>query len=143
MNLRVFVACAFGLCASLLRGAESDAEATAHKNALDVAGAFTNDGFKMRDGHWSGALKPHEPVLIAVNLYAGNQYWFSAGAEEKAHKMGVKLFDETGHPLAAEPYEAEARAAAGFSPNTSGQYFVALEIVEGEPAACCLLYSYK
>ena len=50
--------------------------------ALDVAGAFSNDGFKLRDGHWAGTLAPNESKLLAVNLYAGNQYWFSAGATE-------------------------------------------------------------
>ena len=32
--------------------AETDAEVQARKDALDVAGAFANDGFKIRDGHW-------------------------------------------------------------------------------------------
>ena len=36
--------------------ADTDAEVNARKNALDVAGAFTNDGFKLRDGHWCGML---------------------------------------------------------------------------------------
>jgi len=26
------------------------------KAALDLAGAFSNEGFKMRDGHWSGTI---------------------------------------------------------------------------------------
>jgi hypothetical protein len=64
----------------LRAGAETDKEVEAHKAVLDLAGAFTNDGFKMRDGHWVGTIKPHEHALIAVNLYAGNQYWFSVGA---------------------------------------------------------------
>ena len=34
-------------------------------------------------------------------------------------------------------------AAAGFSPTTSGQYFVAVSLVEGEPSTVCLVYSYK
>ena len=62
--------------------AETDQEVAARKGALDVAGAFSNDGFKIRDGHWSALLAPHETKLIAVTLYAGNQYWFSAGATE-------------------------------------------------------------
>ena len=35
------------------------------------------------------------------------------------------------------------RASAGFSPTTSGQYFVAVSLVEGEPSTVCLVYSYK
>jgi hypothetical protein len=36
---------------------ETDAEAEAHKAALDVAGAFSNDGFRLRDGTWKGPIK--------------------------------------------------------------------------------------
>jgi len=50
--------------------ADTDAEVAARKEALDLAGAFTNDGFKIRDGHWCGTIKPHEHALVAVNLYA-------------------------------------------------------------------------
>ena len=76
--------------------AETDAEVNARKDALDVAGAFSNDGFKIRDGHWCGVVKPHEHALVAVNLYAGNQYWFSVGANEPAKKIAVSVYDETG-----------------------------------------------
>ena len=62
------------LAASVSTRAQTDSEVEARKTALDLAGAFTNDGFKIRDGHWCGTIKPHDHALIAVNLYAGNQY---------------------------------------------------------------------
>jgi hypothetical protein len=97
----------------------------------------------LRDGHWAGQIKPSERALIAVNLYAGNQYWFSAAAANaKAKKIAVALYDESGKPLTTENYSEGERASAGFSPTTSGQYFVAVS-VEGEPSTVCLVYSYK
>jgi hypothetical protein len=123
--------------------AESDTEVKARKTALDLAGAFTNDGFKIRDGHWSGSVKPKEPALIAVNLYAGNQYWFAAAADADGKKVGVKIYDETGNQVTAENYEAGETAAAGFSPENSGQYFVSVSLLEGEPGSVCLVCSYK
>ncbi len=123
--------------------AGNEQETQARKNALELAGAFSNDGYKIRDGHWVGPLKPRERQLLAVNLYAGNQYWFSIGASDSAKSVGVEVFDETGRKMATEPYSAEAKAAAGFSPSTSGQYFVAITLLEGEPSICCLVYSYK
>ena len=36
------------LCGAVFAFAETDAEVNARKNALDVAGAFTNEGFKLR-----------------------------------------------------------------------------------------------
>jgi hypothetical protein len=115
----------------------------ARKNALDVAGAFTNDGFKLRDGHWCGTLKAQDHALIAVNLYAGNQYWFAVGAADPAKKIAVNIYDETGRLLTTEHYEGGDRAAAGFSPNDSGQYFVSVDLVEGGSSSFCLIYSYK
>jgi len=122
---------------------ESDTEVAARKAALDLAGAFSNEGFKMRDGHWSGTIKPKEHALIAVNLYAGNQYWFSVGATEPAKKISVNLYDETGKLVQAESYNEGEKAAAGFSPTSSGQYYVLVDLVEGGESSVCLVYSYK
>ena len=136
-GLAIFAAAAFAW-------AESDDEVEARKQVLDLTGAFQNDGFKLRDGHWAGQIKPAERALIAVNLYAGNQYWFSAAAaNDKAKKIAVDVYDEGGKPMTTESYNDGERASAGFSPTTSGQYFVAISLVEGEPSTVCLVYSYK
>jgi hypothetical protein len=133
----------FLLAASPDTRAETDNEVKAHKTALDLAGAFTNDGFKMRDGHWCGTIKPHELALIAVNLYAGNQYWFSVGAIDPAKKIAINLYDEAGKQVVTENYNSGEKAAAGFSPTNSGQYFVSIDLVEGRESSFCLVYSYK
>lgn len=124
--------------------AQTNDEVEAHRQALDLTGAFTNEGFKLRDGHWAGQIKPAERAVIAVNLYAGNQYWFSvAAANDKAKKIAVDIYDEGGKPMTSESYNEGERASAGFSPATSGQYFVAVSLVEGDPSTICLVYSYK
>ena len=122
---------------------ESDSEVAARKAALDLAGAFSNEGFKMRDGHWSGSIKPKEHALIAVNLYAGNQYWFSVGATEPAKKISINVYDETGKLVQTEAYNEGDKAAAGFSPTSSGQYYVLVDLLEGNESSVCLIYSYK
>jgi hypothetical protein len=133
----------FVLGTSISVRAQTDAEVRARKDALDVAAAFSNDGFKIRDGHWCGLLKPHDHVLVAVNLYAGNQYWFSAGAVEPVKKIAVSVYDETGKQMTTESYNDGEKAAAGVSPPNSGQYFVSVDLVEGEEGSFCLVYSYK
>ena len=143
MKRRFFLAMMFVLAAAATSLADTDAEVNARKNALDVAGAFTNDGFKLRDGHWCGSLKAQDHALIAVNLYAGNQYWFAVGATDPAKKIAVNLYEETGKLLKTEHYQGGDRAAAGFSPTDSGQYFVSIDLVEGESSSFCLIYSYK
>ena len=131
------------LASSMAARGQTDAEVQARKDALDVAGAFANDGFKIRDGYWCGLVKPHEHAVVAVNLYAGNQYWFSAGANEPVQKIAVSVYDEAGSKVTAEKYDNGDKAAAGFSPANSGQYFVSVDLVEGEQGTFCLVYSYK
>ncbi len=122
---------------------QTDTEVDARKAALELAGAFSNDGFKIRDGHWCGTIKPKDHALIAVNLYAGNQYWFTAGATEVAKKISVNLYDETGKQVVTESYDSGDKAAAGFSPTNSGQYYVSVDLLEGQESSFCLVYSYK
>lgn len=122
----------------------SDDEVSARKAALELAGAFTNGGFKLRDGHWSGPIKPGEGKVVQVNLYAGNEYYFSVASTEKAKKMALTAYDETGTPLEIQdPYQEDGKASIGFSPLASGPYYVKVEEVEGEPTAYCLVCSYK
>jgi hypothetical protein len=131
------------LAVSGIARGDTDAEVQARKDALDLAAAFSNDGFKVRDGHWCGVVKPHDRSLVAVNLYAGNQYWFSAGATEPAKKIAVSVYDETGKQVTTDSYDDGDKAAAGFAPSNSGQYFVSVDLLEGEQGSFCLVYSYK
>ncbi len=123
--------------------AATDDEVAARQTVLALAGAFSNDGFKIRDGNWSGVIRPKESQFLQVNLYAGNQYWFSLGATDKAKRLDVAVFDEAGKPVQTQKYEDGAKAAAGFAPDASGPYYVRIQELDGEPATFCLIYSYK
>ena len=131
------------LSASVVLRADTDAEVNARKDALELAGAFGNDGFKIRDGHSCGVLKAHDHALIAVNLYAGNQYWFSVGTAEPLKKVAVSLYDEAGNQMTTENFSDGDKAAAGFAPENSGQYFVSVDSVGDQEGSFCLVYSYK
>lgn len=123
--------------------AASDDEVAARRTALEVAGAFTNDGFKLRDGHWAGALQIGKSKVIQVNLYAGNEYWFTLGATPAAKKLRVTIYDESGLPMEIDTHQELSVAAAGFAPEASGSYYIKVEELEGAPATFCLVYCYK
>src|SRR5947207_15359123 len=89
----------FALSASVVLRADTDAEVSARKDALELAGAFGNDGFKIRDGHSCGVVKARDHVLIAVNRYAGSQYWFSVGTAEPPRRVGVSGAVEYGNQM--------------------------------------------
>lgn len=139
--------CLLTLAAALSARAENAAPAetdvSARSKALELAGAFSNDGYKIRDGFWAGEIEPDRPQFLEVNLFAGNEYWFSAAATPPARKIAVAVFDENGQPVDFQTYEDGPVAAAGFAPESSGRFFVRLSAVEGEKSQFCLLYSYK
>ena len=111
---------------------ETDGQVASREIALELAGGFTNDGYKIRDGHWTGELKPGAPQILTVNLYAGNQYYFSLGTTDKAKKVAVVVYDETGQPVPEEQFfQDKQRAAAGVSPVASGPYYVSVKTGRG------------
>ncbi len=123
--------------------ATEDDIVAARADVLELAGAWSNDGFKIRDGYWGGDLFPGEPKVVQVNLFAGNHYWFSVAAHARAKAVSIGVFDETGKPVAVEPFADGVRAAARFSPKVSGPYYIQVSAKEGPRSAFCLVYSYK
>ena len=115
-------------------------EAAARRAAGELAGAWANDGFKLRDGHWTGSLLPGKPQIVQVNLFAGNRYWFTAAG---SGPISLGLFNESGQPVPTETFQDGSRSAAGFAPASSGLYFVKLEQTGSHPSTFCLVYSYK
>jgi hypothetical protein len=45
--------------------------------------------------------------------------------------------------MTTESYNEGERAAAGFSPTSSGQYYISIGLLEGNESSFCLVYSYK
>lgn len=123
--------------------AAPDTDVSARSKALELAGAFSNDGYKIRDGYWPGEIEPNRPQFLEVNLFAGNEYWFSAAVNPPGRKIAVGVFNEAGKPMDFQTYEDGQVAAAGFVPEVSGRYYLKLTLLEGEKAQFCLLYSYK
>ncbi len=121
--------------------AENDV--SARSKALELAGAFSNDGYKIRDGYWPGEIEPNRPQFLEVNLFAGNEYWFSAAVTSPGRKIAVSVLNEEGKPVDYQTYEEGQVSAAGFVPEVSGRYFIKMALLEGEKAQFCLLYSYK
>ena len=123
--------------------ADTDDQVAARSNVIDFAGAFQNDGFKIRDGNLFGKVSKDHPQVVAVNLYSGNAYWFTASTGQKAERLKLSVYDDNGKPVSYLPYEFGDRAAAGFSPDASGLYYVKVALEDGQPATFCLIYSYK
>jgi hypothetical protein len=123
--------------------------------ALETAGAFVNDGFRIRDGEWSGTLEKGAPLFLQVTLFAGESYWFVAASPMRGGVVRVTLYDSSGKRMKGEQWKDEikegdlkpfVRSAVGVAPEKSGTYFVAVELLEssnGSPSEFTLVYAYK
>jgi hypothetical protein len=122
---------------------EVSSDLSARSLALELAGAFTNDGYRLRDGFWPGEIEPGRPRYLEVNLFAGNEYWFCAATTPPARKLSLSVFDADGKPVEFQTYGDGGSAAAGFVPELSGKYFLKLDLLEGGKSPFCLIYAYK
>jgi len=120
-----------------------DAQVAARAKALELAGAFANEGYKLRDGVFYSDLQAATPKVFVVNLFAGNEYWFSAASSSSEARMRVEVFDNEGQPLDANLYEDGEFAACGVEPVASGRYYVRVSPVSASSDALAVVYSYK
>ena len=119
--------------------------------ALETAGAFENDGFRVRDGEWSGTLSKGMPLFLQVTLFAGENYWFVAASKATGALLRVTVYDASGKPVKSELWHNAAnaegtRSATGVAPTQSGKYFIGVEgkgSPSGQPLDFSLVYCYK
>lgn len=124
-------------------GDASAAEAETRNSALELVGAFSNDGYKIRDGFWFSELEPGKSALIQVNLFAGNEYWFCAASNSSEAKVDVTVYDQSGSPVEQQSYPDGSRFAAGIVAEKSGPYFVKVQLAARQKSPFCLVYCYK
>lgn len=115
----------------------------ARQRALDLAGAFSNDGYKLRDGFWFFPLGPTTAKLLSVHLFANNEYWFSGASAYPGTPLKIEIFDAAGKPVSQQIFAGDGVAAAGCVPKTSGTHFVSVSAEGEHPTPFCLVYSYK
>jgi len=137
--------------ASLPLNPASPVPTEARRLALEAAGAFVNDGFRIRDGEWTGMLFRGKPSFLKVNLFQGESYWFVGATPSTGAMLRITVYDPAGKPLKSEQWKdsaqgAGARCAAGIAPLQSGRYFVGVELLEnpgGLPIEFSVVYAYK
>lgn len=123
----------------------------ARRMALELAGAFQNDGFRVRDGEWGGSLSKGDPRFLRLTLFAGESYWVIAATPTQGAILRVTLYDAQGKALKTEQWKDEgreigSRCAVGVAPDQSGKYFASVELIETSgdlPAEFSLIYAYK
>lgn len=123
----------------------TDAAAVATRNAaLDLANAFSNDGYKTRDGYLTQVITPAIPIVVEVNLFMGNEYWFcTAITPQSTDRIRLAVFDSDGRIVNQQLFDDGARFASGFEPSKSGSYYIRVSLEGKMPAFMSLVYCYK
>ena len=109
----------------------------------DLAGALAHEGFKTRDGAWSGVLQGGQPQRLALNLFAGNQYWFCAASSSPGESPLITLRDPSGKAVDLVPFKKDGVAAAGVTAGTTGRYVLEIGGSARGSREFCLLYLFK
>lgn len=123
---------------------DDDIAVATRSRALELAGAFSNDGYKIRDGYVTRLVSDTQPFTLEVNLFAGNEYWFCAASDiQPQRRIEVAIYDRNGAILDQQRYDDGSRFAAGIEPVRSGRYFVQVRVLEGPPTPVTLVYCYK
>ena len=144
MNMLDVLSPLFALATALNASPPSgDSVVTCRRAALELAGAWGNNGFRLREHTWSGRLPAGKPTLARVNLLAGNRYWFTAATNAASTNLAVEIYTGDGTPVASETHRDGPLAAAGFAPVASGTYLIGISESSGTPVPFCLVYSYK
>ena len=111
--------------------------------ALEFAGALANDGFNVRDGFWSARPSSAPSRLLAVNLFAGNRYWFCVAGSPGGGSPKLAIYDPQGNPLEVQYRGEHSLAAAGATAPVTGEYFVEVASPDGPLGEFCLLFLFQ
>ncbi len=112
-------------------------------HALEFAGALGNDGFNVRDGFWAGRVSSASPRLLAVNLFAGNCYWFCLATPPGAAAPRIAIYDSAGNPLKTTSCIEPGIEAASLTAPATGEYFVEVAGAGATPTEFCLIYLFR
>lgn len=109
----------------------------------DIAGALGNEGFKTRDDAWTGTLEESKALRLAVNLFAGNQYWFAAATSASGETPSLTLRGPDGRPVKTIAYDAAGVAAIGVTAPSTGLFTMEIKGNAAGSRHFCLLYFFK
>lgn len=109
----------------------------------ELAGVLGNEGFKFRDGAWTGSLQGGKARKLAVNLFAGNEYWFCGATSSPGEAPSIVVSDPSGNPVETVKFEKEGISAAGVTAASTGRYTLELKGHSSGTREFCLLYLYK
>jgi hypothetical protein len=114
------------------------------RRALEAARRLCAEGWRMRDGIWTGTVGPARH-LIPVHLIAGNTYVFVFGVRPTNPQQALSLLDAEGKLVAEKSSASDpGLAAVLYEVPVSGRHHVFLHAPsDAPPCEVAAVYLYR
>jgi hypothetical protein len=114
--------------------------------AFEAAVPYIEEGFQVREDHWSGEIPSGQAKLVRHQLFRGNEYWFWVGTSFDDCEVLVEVFDKEGMAVGLETFSKGKTAGVRVLPSSTGTYFIRVTVTskKNQPMLdWALAYGYR
>lgn len=114
--------------------------------AYEAAVPYIEQGFEVREDHWSGEIPSGEGKVIRHQLFRGNEYWFWLGTSFPNCEVTVEIFDDEGNAVGLETFSKDGTAGVRVNPSKTGTYFLRVTVkskADEKALDWALVYGYR
>jgi hypothetical protein len=143
--------CSLGLGAlaiTWLSFSSSEARATvddALSFAYEGANPDSRRGFTFREDAWGGDMAVGEKKAVRAQLFAGNEYWFVTGTDDRGALVTVHIYNAEGKLVSKDSWSRGRSSGAFVAPRQTGAYWAIVTIERSplERTAWALVYGFR
>jgi hypothetical protein len=127
------------------RASAGDIRLLARRRAIEARRRLAADGWRARDGVWSGQLNATQRHAIPVHLIAGNTYLFVMALRPVNALQVFSLLDAEGRLVSEKSAVSDPGLSALLvEPASSGRYHIFSEVPTDSPTTeAALVYLYR
>lgn len=113
--------------------------------AFEGANPYVRRGFTFREDAWGGDLGVGEKKAVRAQLFAGNEYWFITGTDERNALVTVHIYNAEGKLVSRDSWSRGRSSGAFITPDKTGAYWaiVTVERSPQERTAWALVYGFR
>ena len=114
--------------------------------AFEAAVPYIEQGFEVREDHWSGEIPSGQAKLVRHQLFRGNEYWFWGGTSFDDCEVLVEIFDKEGVAVGLETFSKGKTAGVRVLPSSTGTYYLRVTVTSKKDQPVldwALAYGYR
>lgn len=113
--------------------------------AYEGANPYVRRGFTFREDAWGGDMAQGEKKAVRAQLFAGNEYWFVTGTDDRNALVTVHIYDAEGKLVSRDSWSRGRSSGTFVAPEKTGAYWaiVTIERSSLERTAWALVYGFR